>query len=95
MADWQSHEHLEDHFRNHGPEVGARTIAEYDASARSLLARDDVLVFGYVDEKTGLNRLGLYDTETRHFTGISDDERWIVTHFRAAWGYIRDLMGSD
>jgi hypothetical protein len=95
MPEWQSRRHLEDHFAEHGREVGARTIDEYDASARALITRDDVLIFGFVDDETGLDRVGLYDEETRLFTVLSDDDRWMVTHFRTRQGYIDDLLGED
>lgn len=94
MPEWQSAKHLEDHFADHGREVGARTIEEYAAGARALIERDDVLVFGFVDDTSGLDRVGLYDEGTRLFTVLSDDDRWIVTHFRAAEGYIDDLLGE-
>ena len=95
MPEWQSRKHLEDHFADHGREVGARTVEEYDASAPALVARDDVLLFWFVDEETGLDQVGLYDEMTRLFTVVSDDDRWIVTHFRARQGYIDDLLGED
>jgi hypothetical protein len=32
--DWETQEHLEDHFPIHRGELGVRSIAEYDASAQ-------------------------------------------------------------
>lgn len=95
MPEWQSRKHLEDHFADHGREVGARTVDEYDASARAMIARDDILIFGFVDDTTGLNRVGLYDEETGRFTVLSQGDYWIVTHFRAEQGYIDDLLGDE
>ncbi len=91
MLDWQSSRHLEDHFADHGRDVGARTIEEYDASARATLARSDI-IFSYDDPTTGLRRVGCYDRETRLFTVLSDDDRWIISHFATDDGYIRRLM---
>ncbi len=47
MADWKAGGHLEHHFRLHGHEVGARTIAEYDASAQETLRLG--VIFSYWD----------------------------------------------
>ena len=95
MPKWQSRKHLEDHFADHGGEVGARTVEEYDASARALLGRDDVTVFAYEDWETNFTRVGIFDANSGLFTFPSDDELWIVSHFRAERGYIRGLMGRD
>ena len=80
--EWQSRTHLEDHFADHGREVGARTVEEYDASARAVVARAD-MIFSYEDPTTGLIRVGSYESETGLFTALSHDDRWIVSHFQA------------
>jgi hypothetical protein len=95
MPDWQSRRHLEDHVGDHGHEVGAQTVEGYDASTRTLIAWDDVQGFGFIDDTTGLDRVGVYDEETRFFTSLSANDRWIVTHFRAEQGYIDDLLGDE
>lgn len=88
MPDWQSRGHLEDHFAKHGRGVGARTIAEYDSSARTTMRFGTI--FSYEDRKTGLTRVGVYHRETALFTVVSDDDR-IVNHFRCDEEYIMDL----
>ena len=93
MVPWQSRRHLEDHFRLHGAEVEADTIEAYDASAHATLLRAGV-VFGYDDPKTGLPRVGNYDTATRLFTALNEDGE-IVTHFRTNDAYIRFLLGRS
>ena len=92
MAEWQSPEHLADHFAKHGHEVGASAIEEYEASARALLARDDTIIFSYEDLLTAETRVGIYHRATQLFTALSDDDRWIVNHFKTDDGYIRGLM---
>ena len=94
MPEWQSRGHLEDHFTDHGPEVGARTVEEYDASARIVVERADI-IFAYEDPTTHLPRVGCYDSETGLFTALSDDDRWIVSHFRPHPDYIRNLIEED
>ena len=81
MPEWQSRGHLEDHLADHGLEVGAGTVQEYDASARTVVERAD-MIFAYADPTTGLPRVGCYASETGPFTALSDDDRWIVNHFR-------------
>jgi len=94
MAEWQSPKHLSDHFEKHGRAVGARTVEEYDASARAILARDDAIVVSYEDRSTGLRRVGVYDESDALITVLSDDDRWIVNHFRARRSYLRRLLRS-
>ena len=94
MPDWQSRRHLEDHFAKHGREVGAQTVAEYDSSARALIHRDDVITFSYQDRVTGLTRVGIYDQNASVVTILSDDDRWIINHFRTDRSYLEQLPGS-
>ena len=89
MPDWQSRGHLEDHFAKHGRGVGARPVAEYDSSARTTLALGTI--FSYEDTKTGLTRVGVYDRETELLTVLSDDDHWIINHFRCDEEYVMDL----
>ena len=89
MAAWLSRAHLEDHFAKHGVEVGARTIEEYDASARAVLARADI-IFGYDDPERGLRRVGHYDSATGLFTALNEYDD-IVTRFRPESRYVRRL----
>ena len=94
MPEWQSREHLEGHFADHGREVGARTVEEYDASARAVVARAD-MIFSYEDPTTGLLRVGCYDVQTGLFTALSDDDHWIVSHFATDDDYVDFLMGTN
>ena len=80
MVTWQSWAHLEDHFAKHGVEVGTQTVEEFDASARAVLTRADI-IFGYDDPETGFRRVGHYDSATDLFTALNEYGE-IVTHFR-------------
>ena len=91
MAEWESRQHLEDHFVLHGHEMGAATIEAYDASARATLGRADI-IFGYTDRTTGLRRVGNYDSATGLFTAMNTDDE-IVSHFRTTDAYVQRLMG--
>jgi len=92
MAEWRSARHLADHFEDHRYEGPWASVEAYAASARALLERDDVLVFLYYDYTTGFSRVGVYDEDTGLFTILSEDDRWIISHFRTHWGYVRGLM---
>lgn len=94
MPEWQSRGHLEDHFAKHGREVGARTVEEYDSSARGLIHRDDVIIFSYQDRVTGLTRVGIYDQHASVVTILRDDDRWIINHFRTDPSYLEELPWS-
>lgn len=74
--------------------MGARTVEEYDASARAVIALAD-RIFAYEDPTTALPRVGCFDSETGLFTAMSDDDRWIVSHFRPHSDYIRNLIEDD
>lgn len=50
------------------------------------------LIFAYDDPTTGLPRVGCYDGETGLFTVLSDDDRWIISHFAPRDGYISWLL---
>ena len=92
MAEWRSREELEHHFGLHGDDVGARTIEEYEVSAREVIERGTL--FEYEDIRSGDWRLGYYDRATQRFTAVTDDDRWIVTHFRCPERYVENLPGS-
>jgi hypothetical protein len=93
VVTWQSRAHLEDHFAKHGVEVGTQTVEEYDASARAVLARADI-IFGYDDPETGLRRVGHYDSATGLLTALNEYDK-IVTHFRTDSRYVRRLRRNS
>lgn len=92
MHEWQSSKYLADHFAEHGWKIGARTIEEYDASARSTIERGTI--FSYEDDTTSERRVGCYDRVSGFLTILSDDDRWIVSHFPCAEIYVKLLFNS-
>jgi len=92
MVEWKSAEHLERHFRRHRRLLRVATVADYDASARETIEAGSYLE--YRDPDTSEWRVGYYHVETGRFTGLTDDEGAIVTHFRCRARYVRDLPGS-
>ena len=92
MVAWKSEGHLARHFGLHGHEVGARTIAEYDASAQETLAVGRY--FAYYDEDSGETRVGCYDRASQRFVATTEADE-IVTHFVCPEWYLRGLSDSE
>jgi hypothetical protein len=57
-----------------------------------LIARGTI--FGYEDDKPGEWRIGCYDSTTGRFTVITDDDRFIVSHFASDEDYAAGLTDS-
>ncbi len=91
MADWKAGGHLEHHFRLHGHEVGARTIAEYDASAQETLRLG--VIFSYWDRIAQERRVGSYHAATGRFVATDEDDL-IVNHFVTGEAYVIGLEDS-
>ena len=91
MAEWKSASHLEDHYRDHASEFPGASIADYDASAQDTL--DVGTYFEYFHDATGEWRTGCYHRETGRLTILDADDR-IVSHFRCAESYVRNLTDS-
>ncbi len=85
MPVWKTREHLDDHFRRHGHEVGARTVAEYDASAQETYRIGEI--FGYEDPNTDERHVGYFDPTTRRFAATDEYDK-LVSHFRTDDTYI-------
>ncbi len=92
MVEWQSRKYVEDHFRKHGRKIGARTIEEYDASARRTIERGTI--FSFEDDTTSERRVGCCDRVEGLLTILSDDDRWIVSHFPCDEEYLLDLINT-
>lgn len=92
MHEWQTRRYFEDHFRKHGRKIGARTIEEYDASARRTIEHGTI--FSFEDDTTAERRVGCYDRAASLLTILSDDDRWIVSHFPCDEGYLLDLTDT-
>lgn len=92
MHEWISRQRLEDHYNKHGRYLRTRTIEEYVASALDTIARGTI--FGYDDPRSGERRIGCFDRATGRFTAITDDDRYIVSHFRSDEAYVIGLPDS-
>ena len=94
-ATWHSDDRLLEHFEEHGEEVGATTVEQYDASARWTIRVGKR--FTYVDRKTEEPRTGYYALASNRFTSLDSDEQRILSHFApsARETYIRGLLDSD
>lgn len=90
MSEWMSRDDLERHFGLHGRDVGARTLEAYEASSKDVVERGTLFEYEY--GPTGERRLGYYDRDTRRFTAVTEDDRWIKTHFRCPEYYVRDIL---
>jgi hypothetical protein len=91
--DWETPEHLEQHFygRLHHRRLGCRSIQEYDASAQ-----ETVLIgveFTYIDSPTRLHRIGFFHRDTSRFV-VASMARKIVSHFQADEAYVASLEQS-
>ena len=82
------------HFLDHGREVGARTVVEYDRSARRTIRLGKR--FTYVDPDYGVQRVGYFTPSNGRFTALNSRETRILTHFvpDSAEQYVRDLPES-
>ena len=78
MAEWRTARHLQDHFVEHGWELGCRTVDAYDASAQETLLLGTY--FEYEDPISGEPRIGCYDAPSARFVGLTLDDE-IVTHY--------------
>lgn len=79
-AEWPSQQYLVRKFRDHGAEVGARTIQEYDDSTRETIEHG--VRFECDDREEGGPRVGYWDVYTGLFTSLSPNETRIINHFR-------------
>jgi hypothetical protein len=81
------------HFDKHGQQVGARTVREYDLSARETIANGTPI--RYRDRGTGEPRVGYWDSDTGLFTATSQEGKVpiIRTHFPMSWDEIMTLPG--
>jgi hypothetical protein len=92
VAKWKTPQHLEDHFEEHGNELGCRTAAEYDTSTQETLLVGTY--FEYEDPTTSEARIGCYDPPSRRFVGLTLDDE-IVTHYPCSVRHVRRLPYSN
>jgi len=91
---WVSQVRLQWDFRKHGHEFPFSTVGDYEASSI-----DTVIVgvrFEFEDRKSGRDRVGYYDKAANRLTVLTDDEKFILSHYRPTRGeaYVRGLLRS-
>lgn len=89
--DWETPEHLEDHFPIHRGELGVRSVEEYDASAQETVLLG--VEFRYFYAPAGVWRIGFFHRETSRFV-VASTERRIISHFRADEEYAAEQAYS-
>jgi pyocin large subunit-like protein len=92
---WVNRRALERHFTDHGADVGAGTVAEYEASTAETIRVEKR--FTYVDRSAGKPHVGYFDPATGKFTGLDRRGHLVYTHFVPSDGedYVRRLRQSD
>ena len=89
MAEWKSRARLEDHFRRHGAEVGARDVDDY-ARLADLTIRGGVR---FAFRRTGTLRIGYYHRGSKRFV-VTDKDGVILSLSRKSEKNVRTLAGS-
>jgi len=90
MSEWRTPEHLEDHFRRHGAEVGARTVADYARMASETVACG--VRFTY--HLTGRPRIGYFDRRRGRFVAVDPLSDAILSLSKRSENYVRNLPTS-
>lgn len=94
MPSWVSPNRLHWDFNKHGPEMPWRTVQEYETSSLDTIQAG--ARFEFEDRKSGRDRVGYYDVATNRLTVLTDDELYILSHYRPRHGevYVRGLLRS-
>jgi hypothetical protein len=87
---WNDQDSLADHFRRYGRQVGARTLAEFDALARQTIERGIRFTF----RTTARHRIGYYDRRRHRLVILQDDDETIISLSRRNENYVRNLVDS-
>jgi hypothetical protein len=90
LPEWTSQAFLEDHFRRHGAEVGARSIDRYVRLAHETI-RDGVR---FTFRRTSVLRVAYYHVRSRRLVILSGDEDTILSLSRRSANYVRTLPDS-
>ena len=86
---WKPRDDLAEHFRRHGAEVGARTVAEYAQLADATIRNGVRFTF----LRTGRLRIGYYHPRRRHFV-VMDEQGRTLSLSRRSENYVRTLARS-
>jgi pyocin large subunit-like protein len=90
LLSWRSREHLEEHFRRHGAELGARTVSDDARMADETVARG--VRFTY--HLTGRPRIGHYDARRGRFVAVDPLDGAILSLSKRSERYARNLPAS-
>jgi len=81
---------LRRHFRDHGRDVGARTMEDYLHVALLTIERGERFTF----RQTARQRVGYYHRRTRRFVVVRDDDQTILSLYRCSENNVRTLPDS-
>jgi pyocin large subunit-like protein len=87
---WRDRASLDDHFRRHGEEIGARTTEQYTRMALDTI-RDGIR---FTFRRTGEIRAGYYHRPTHRFVVMAPDSNTILSLSRRSENHVRTLNGS-
>jgi hypothetical protein len=88
--EWRSQKTLDDHFRRHGSEVGARDVTHYAELAHQTIDTGTRFTF----HRTGIIRIGYYHRRTRRFVVVGLDTNHILSLSRQSENHVRTLAES-
>ena len=88
--EWTARRFLEDHFRRHGAEVGARTLDQYVQLAHDTIRNGIRFTF----RQTSRHRVAYFHPRSRRFVILTDDEETILSLSRKSVNHIRNLPDS-
>jgi hypothetical protein len=92
MAGWRSDQQLQDHFGEHGHEMGFLTVEAYGAAAQTTL--NSGTYFEYYHEEADEERIGCFDRVTGRFVVLNLNDE-IVSFFATTERYIRRLPHNN
>jgi hypothetical protein len=87
---WRDRAALEDHFRRYGRAVGANDLDHFHALALRTIERGRRFTF----RRTGVERIGYYDVQTRRFVVVTGDDETILSFSRQSENHVRTLADS-
>jgi hypothetical protein len=91
---WVSLSRLRWDFGKHGREFPFTTVQDYEVSSLDTISVG--VRFEFEDGKSGRPRVGYYDIAMNRLTVLTDEEVFILSHYRPTRGepYVRGLLRS-
>ena len=87
---WRSQDFLDDHFRRHGAEVGARTLERYVEFAHETRRRG----VRFTSRRSARSRVGYYHLKSHRLVILTGDEETVLSLSRRSTNYVRTLPDS-